>query len=647
MAKLKRLATKDDVIVQVDVPISQQENEDRHMQYDLLNPKKFATRYNPMLYLPTTFTLNGESHSIQYNYCINPYCHNFGQEQVRFEEIKGKPSRYKMTGTSKDNTKGLYCNDNPLGNGISLNCYSSPVSNWSLAEEIKRLVRIGSIQDIEPDYQFHREDCSEDGTTPFAEPKKFYKRGKNKANSQRYQCKTCKKFTNVLPKRESATTYHQKKNDILPIFARMLVGKVSVSRTCEILQIGVGTYYHKLEWIYRRCLEFLERYETKPLQSMNFNQMWLNTDKMHYYLNNVRKKGQSAKKYIGMENIQLQTHLVVTAEVFSRYVFRSDIAYDWDITLQELENDTIRYKEDHLNTFCRKNDRLDWSYYPQEPSANDTEDFGEYKYNLDKINKRSQYVDGLHVGAGYTNAAHYWLIKQLVNAKEWRMISDDDKSIRNAFYRVFTKEVGLSDAHHFVSQVDKTKSRGQCEKEYDEAKENLISWGSSRGIETKSLRKLSLHYLTEVLHNHRFHDERTKDGYRYNVYANNPLEHPLTSKDKGFHTVDCTTDLSSYEPSEIAAMLLNVNDHSSNSFIQQVRRRISFLERPLTTARGDKKSYIYANFNPKYAQYVVTILRTYYNFIRPIKMGGKKLTPAQRLGITDRQFDWNDIIYFK
>lgn len=40
----------------------------------------------------------------------------------------------------------------------------------------------------------------------------------------------------------------------------------------------------------------------------------------------------------------------------------------------------------------------------------------------------------------------------------------------------------------------------------------------------------------------------------------------------------------------------------------------SMLERPLTTARGDKKSYIYANFNPKYAQYMVTILRTYYNF---------------------------------
>lgn len=29
-----------------------------------------------------------------------------------------------------------------------------------------------------------------------------------------------------------------------------------------------------------------------------------------------------------------------------------------------------------------------------------------------------------------------------------------------------------------------------------------------------------------------------------------------------------------------------------------------------------------------------------------MKMGSKKLTPAQRLGITDKEFDLNDIIYF-
>ncbi len=72
------------------------------------------------------------------------------------------------------------------------------------------------------------------------------------------------------------------------------------------------------------------------------------------------------------------------------------------------------------------------------------------------------------------------------------------------------------------------------------------------------------------------------------------------------------------------------------------------MERPLVTARGDGKSYIYANFNPKYAHYAETILRTYYNFCMPYKSyDGVEATPAQRIGIADRQYTLKDIVYFK
>lgn len=183
--------------------------------------------------------------------------------------------------------------------------------------------------------------------------------------------------------------------------------------------------------------------------------------------------------------------------------------------------------------------------------------------------------------------------------------------------------------------------------EFEDAKNHLHEWGDVKEYKTKNLRTLAAHYLEEVLHIHEFSEEKVKDGLRYRVHKDNPIEHPLASKDRGSYTVDCVTDLSSYEPSDIAKMIMNVNDHSINSFIQLVRRRISSLERPLTTARGDKKSYIYANLNPEYAQYMVTILRTYYNFCKPMKMGSKKLTPAQRLGIVDKQFSFEDILYFK
>jgi hypothetical protein len=71
------------------------------------------------------------------------------------------------------------------------------------------------------------------------------------------------------------------------------------------------------------------------------------------------------------------------------------------------------------------------------------------------------------------------------------------------------------------------------------------------------------------------------------------------------------------------------------------------LERPLVTSRGNGKSYIYSNVNPKYAQYTITILRTYYNFCKPTKIKGVIQTPAQRLGIANKVYEWKDIIYLR
>ncbi len=140
----------------------------------------------------------------------------------------------------------------------------------------------------------------------------------------------------------------------MPLFAKLLLNRTPVSRTCEILEIGRGTYYDKLEILYRRCLEFLEKHETKPLKNTEFKKMWLNTDKMTYYLNNVRKKGQGSFQFDGIEELQLPTSVVISADVLSRYVFRCDVAYVWDITLSDIALDTALLKEDHLNLFAKK-----------------------------------------------------------------------------------------------------------------------------------------------------------------------------------------------------------------------------------------------------------------------------------------------------
>ena len=638
----------DDDIVVVKSPIPPTEPSQRAKDYLILNPNQFAKKYGKQLFSPVSFRWNGLEHHIQYNFCTNPFCKWHGLPQVRFTNVKSKPSRYKLQGSS--HSKTIKCNPDPIHptKGMALDCHTVPLSNWSIGLEIERLARIETIKDWEPVYQFHKEGCHQSDKNPVEHSEFFYKQGKSKVGGQCWQCKSCKKKTNMLPSSKQSTTYHQQRNDILPMFTKLLLNKTPVSRTIDVLEIGVKTYYSKLEWVYRKCLEFLERYEKKPIQNKDFGTVWINSDKMIYYLNNVRKKGMGGSRYDEIENTQFPTHIVVSADVFSRYVLRADVAYDWDIKLEDIMLDTVLLKDDHLHEYARKHARLRINHFPQEPTDNDTQTLSEYRGELLKFQRRENYIEGLHTNSTYTSIAHFWHLKELLRGKEWRFITDRDSSLMTALFRVFSNEFRMSDAHHFLSLVDRTKSRKDAYNEFKQAKMELLSWGELSGNDTKSLRKLAYLKLSETFQTHKFHHDITGGTNDYRVWANNPIEHPLASIDKGFHTVDCTTDLSSYEAGEIASMILNVSDNASNFFIQQIRRRLSTLERPLTTARGDGKSYIYSNFNPKYAQMALTILRTYYNFCFPYKTpDGEKLTPAQRLGITDKVFKINDIIYLR
>lgn len=251
MAKLKRLATKEDLIVDVLSPLSEREIEDRTSDYDLLTPKQFGTKYKDLLFTPTEFVLDDTAHKIQYNHCSNPFCRYHGMPQTKYD-TKGKPTRYKLTGRS--NHKSIKCNPDPTGatGKAVLGCYTSTLSNWSIAQEIQRLIQINSVQDKEEVYEFHKEGCTAEDFTPFNKPDGFYKQGKSRLGMQRFQCKVCKKKTALTPKRENSTTYNQKRSEIHLLFAKLLLSRTPVTRTCEILGIGRGTYYDKLEFLYRR-----------------------------------------------------------------------------------------------------------------------------------------------------------------------------------------------------------------------------------------------------------------------------------------------------------------------------------------------------------------------------------------------------------
>lgn len=653
----KRLANFKDLNIKCYGPFSDEFIEQRNKEYYEDSNVAFQKNYRNFLYTPAMIEIEGEIFDVQLNFCNNTFCKWYGLPQMMYDNIKFKPLRYTLQQTERSGKINsepkprIRCNpisDNRVF-GESLGNSTDTISNWSVAEEIKRLTTINSVVPLKPDYIFHKSGCSSLDKTPSNDEKSFYKRGKSSTNSQKYQCKECKKITNVLPGQEQSFNYHQQRNDILIQFTKDILSRTPVKRIIEKLEIGSATYYNKLEWVYRKCLEFNERYETKALNILDIDEIWLNTDMMIYNLNNIRLKGKAKKKdkFITEKDKKLQTYLLSSADLKSGYVFRTDIAFDYEVRLDDIEKDTETFHCDHSYPFLRKNDRLKYPYCPQPPTKNDDQSINDYENDLYQFNKRKDYVEGCHVKSQYTAMAHYFLLQRAIKAKKWYFISDDDSTLQHCIFKVFSKSFKDGYSFYFTCQSEKTFTLGEAGREAFMSRKDLGDWGKANGMRSRTLYEVGKQKVLSELQTHKFYDFKSINGINYPIRGYNPIKHPLPDIDEGIRWVNFISYVPHINDTELADLIMQVNSRAINNFFQQVRRRISILERPLSTARGDGKSYIYANYNPKYAHQMLVIFRTFYNFCFETKSNGERSTPAQRLGLTEKVFNYKDIVYFR
>jgi transposase-like protein len=639
MANLKILV-KDNKDSNVDVvsPVSEDEITNRSLDYEKLALNRFEKKYSHSPFEGCSIVIEGKERIIQVNHCADPFCKWFGLDQKRYETIKYKPSRYKTVSSSEN--KRLLCNDIDDNDviGTVTKSANNLYSNWAIAQEIKRLIDINTVVDYNKKYYFHRPDCIHQAATPSNNPKYFYTRGKSSSNSQKYQCKYCKKFTNVLPKQEECFSYLQKRNDTLNLFMRLVINRTPVTRTMEIAGIGASTYYNKIEWLFRKCLEFLERHETTPLMEKRFNTLWLETDKFTYNLNNVRKKGH---RHIGeyKEEIQFPTHIIATSDSYSRYVFRTDIAYDYTHNAFELIEDLNKYGENRIYKYAQKNSHYR-HIYPEKIAGKIRNGYIQNindEVNISNIENRANYTDGFHVVSTYTAYAQYWLINEMLNVDTINYITDEDSSIITALMRAYSGGIRNRQVNVFTCRVDKTLSKRDAYMEYIEARD-FLKYIKGALYPKKKMKELAVIVLEGMLEVDGLYDLHVKNNIEYAEKREVTILHPYPYKDEGRRYINCCTDLSHLSNHEIAKMLYNVNMRSINTYFNKIRRKISTLERPLFSSRGEGVSYIYSNYNPKYAHYLTTIHRTYHNFCDTFKHKGEDVTPAMMLGIADRPY---------
>ena len=92
----------------------------------------------------------------------------------------------------------------------------------------------------------------------------------------------------------------------------------------------------------------------------------------------------------------------------------------------------------------------------------------------------------------------------------------------------------------------------------------------------------------------------------------------------------------------MARLFLKASLHPIDRFFMQVRRRLSLLERPISTSsKAGRTWYGYSAYKPENIEKVLTIFRVYYNYC----LAGKdKKTPAMRLGLTNYTVEPQNIL---
>lgn len=332
---------------------------------------------------------------------------------------------------------------------------------------------------------------------------------------------------------------------------------------------------------------------------------------------------------------------MATTDLYSKYIFRADVAFDYNITKDEIIKDIEQYGEDKLYTYLQKNGLYRYTQTKKDNLYSATKEL-----LLQNIESRNEYVDGLHVNSSYTAYAQYWIINKLLHTDKLYIVTDADAALISVLLRVFKDDVIENKVNVFTCSTDKSLSKYDAYKRYLEHKEELQEWKDKNSVKC-SFSEAAISMLSNKISSNRIFIVKSIHNIDYTVGTNQPIKHPYPYKDEGERYINCVTDLSYLDNLELARLLYKVDMRSINTFFNQIRRKVSILERPLYGGRNEGKSYIYSNFNPKYAQYIVTILRTYLNFCDTYKYKGVKITPAMKLGIAVKPYSIKDILYLK
>lgn len=566
-----------------------------------------------------------ERDGIQVNHCKSPVCPNYGvaagQSSVRGNNSYILDSRNKGISSCICTSCGV---EFPLK------------SNLGVVEEVERMTS----------YLLHsnavccrNEACANHtDQVPIGIAGAYASFGKTAIGNPRWRCSVCGKTFSQNTKSTARQREHHKNKAIF----KLLVNKMPLRRIIEVADIHPKTFYHRLDFLHRQCQGFAAHRE-RNLANLPIRRLYLGVDRQDYLVNWLVRKDK--------RNIQLSA--ITTVDNEHGYCFGMHLNFDPSLDSKAVQaevetNGDLGMPYPHRR-FARLWLNADHDVASQKSVAAKRRKLGlpteideTYAAALQRddiespdapspLDRLPEY--GMQTHGEYTMYGHFFFLKRLLgNVKKWRFFIDQDSGLRAACLSAFHDEIRNRTADAFYVRITKDMTVDEKRHRYSDAKALFEQAKVAHpGMKPQEIKLLLI-------------KERLACMTSHGKWQDQWLDHPFPTMSEPEKAVAYLTDLGDYDEDHQAWLYNKASLHGVDSFFNQVRRRLSLLERPIHSKSNKGRIWNgYSPYNPGNVAKVLDIMRTVHNYILTGKDGK---TPAERLGLAQAPLDYEDIIYF-
>lgn len=583
---------------------------------------------------------------INVNFCKNPRCANFGipAEIIKFRHKKGTALaatpgtayEFKTSGSaSRPALRCMLCKEK-----------FAIKSNQAIAEELHRFSRYLLTA---PPVCCPTPLCP-NHVVPVTTTTAYYRFGQTNAGTPRYQCRLCKKTVAVGGKAlKKQRITHQNKTILLA-----LTNKMPLRRIAKITGINAVTLYSKIDFIHRQCLAFSASREAE-LKQLTIPRLYVSVDRQTYFLN----WGEDSDR----RNIELSA--VGSADNDSGYIFGMHVNFDATLDPEAVIIDAAVSGDERLPHPYRSYARL-WlpADYTEALAFSITEKDRraaksakgpvsraiaatvEDRYDAADIrddveisemkdeNQKLPDSKGLQIHEEYTLYGHFQFLKQMLpTVGKVRFFLDQDSGIRAACFGAFHKDIQDRRVDAFFVRTAKDLTIDQ--------KRSLVGRANA---EFRAAQKAGPLVISEYRVKIAMMKAEIAKAVPLGKWRDQWCAHPLPNMSEPSKAMCWLTDMGDYDADHVARLFLRVSLAGIDNFFQRVRRSLNPLERPISTASSNRRTWHgYSPYNPAMVGKLLDIYRTMVNFV---EVGKDGKTPAMRLGLAKGIVSTDDILYF-